>query len=110
MTEQHHRLDGRSTHYADAEGNTVAKIDNGPGFAAWTLLSAAGLSLVVASFVWSTWLVIPGALLALFGVSQSHPYKQYTHWYGLVVAVMAIGSPLLHLLHLLGAAGGFLGR
>lgn len=110
MTEPHHRLDGRSTHYADAEGNTVAKTDNGPVFAAWTLLSAAGLSLVVASFPWQTWLVIPGTLLALFAVSQSHPYKQYTHWYGLIVAVVAIGGPLLQLLHLLGAADGFLSR
>ena len=110
MAEQHHRLDGRSAHYVDAEGNTVAKADNGSAFAAWTLLSAAGLSLVVASFTWQTWLVIPGALLALFAVSQSHPYKQYTHWYGLMVAVVAIGGALLHLLHLLGAADGFLGR
>ena len=109
MTERH-RLDGRSTHYTDADGTTVAKLEGTRGFLAWTLLSAAGLSLVVASFTGQGWLVIPGVALALFGVSQSHPYQQYTHWYGLVVAVLAIGGPLLHLLHLLGAAGRFLGR
>ena len=104
---EHHRLDGRSTHYTDAEGNTVAKSDSDRAYVVWTLVSAVGLALVVASFPWSSWLVVPGVLLALFAVSQSHPYKQYTHWYGLVVAVMAIGGPLVHLL---GAAEGFLGR
>ncbi|WP_309126286.1 hypothetical protein [Kocuria sp.] len=104
MTE-HHRLDGRSTHYTDVQGHVVAKREDGPGFLAWTLLSAAGLSLVVASFPGANWLVLPGALLALLGVSQSHPYRAYTHWYGLVVAVVALGGPLLHLLALLEIAG-----
>ena len=106
MTE-HHRLHGRSSHYTDAEGNIVAKSDNDRAFAMWTLASAVGLALVVASFPSQNWLVVPGALLALFAVSQSHPYQQYTHWYGLIVAVMAIGGPLVHLLD---AAEGPLGR
>lgn len=107
---QHHRPDGRSTHYIDADGKTVAKLENTAGFAAWTVLSAVGLSLVLLSFGGPAWLVIPGALLALFGVSQSHPYRQYTHWYGLIVAVLAIGGPIAHLLNLLGAGGGLLAR
>lgn len=107
---QHHRPNGRSTHYVDADGQTVAKLDRTAGFVAWTVLSAVGLSLVLVSFTGPAWLVIPGALVALFAVSQSHPYRQYTHWYGLVAAVLAIGGPLAHLLDLLGAGGGFLGR
>lgn len=107
---ERHRLDGRADEYVDAQGNTVPKLDRTAGFLVWTLASALGLSLVVASFTGPAWLVIPGALIAVFCVSQSHPYRHYTHWYGLVVAVMSIGGPGVHLLRLLDSAGGLLGR
>lgn len=53
--------------------------------------------------------MVPGALLALVGVSQSHEYRGYSHWFGLLVAAVAIGGGPFHLLSLAGDLGSFLG-
>ena len=42
--------------------------------------------------------MVPGALLALVGVIQSHEYRGYSHWFGLLVAAVAVGGGLFHLL------------
>lgn len=106
-----HRPDGRATHYRDTDGKLVARRDDPKRFAIFTGISVLGMALVVGSFLWSPWLLLPGAFIALFGVSQSHEYTSYTHWYGSLVALVAFGGPLLHLLELLGRpAGSFLGR
>lgn len=111
MTQQPEpRLDGTADHYRDPEGNLVERKDDRRTFLTWTLISAAGLALVIASFTWPAWLVVPGALLALVGVSQSHEYRGYSHWFGLLVAAVAIGGGLFHLLSLAGDLGSFLGR
>ena len=111
MSDPLHRRDGRATHFEDTEGNLVVREDNPTKFAVFTGISLVGMALVVASFTWSPWLLLPGSLLALFGVSQSHQYTLYTHWYGLLVALVAFGGPLLHVRNLLGSQGGsFLGR
>lgn len=54
--------------------------------------------------------MVPGALLALVGVIQSHEYRGYSHWVGLLVAAVGIGGGLFHLLSLAGDLGSFLGR
>ncbi|MCR8675030.1 hypothetical protein NWP10_04305 [Micrococcus sp. HG099] len=54
--------------------------------------------------------MVPGALLALVGVIQSHEYRGYSHWVGLLVAAVGIGGGLFHLLSLAGDLGSFLSR
>lgn len=111
MPEPLYRLDGRGSHYQGEDGTLVAREDNPVKFLSFTGVSLVGMALVVLSFSWSPWLLLPGSLLALFGMSQSHRYTLYTHWYGVLVAVVALGGPLLHVLNLLGRPGGsFLGR
>lgn len=105
-----HRLDGTSDHYIDENGNAVERKNDRRAFLTWTLVAAVGLALVIVSFTLSGWLVIPGALLALVGVSQSHEYRGYSHWFGLLVAAVTIGGGLFHLLGLAGELGSFLGR
>ena len=111
MTPQsEHRLDGTAEHFRDQDGNVVPRKDDRRAFLTWTLISAVGLALVIASFTWPAWLVVPGGLIALVGVSQSHEYRGYSHWFGLLVAAVAVGGGLFHLLSLAGDLGSFLGR
>ena len=96
MDETHGR-DGRGTHYRSAEtGRLVAKSDDAAAFWRRTAVSLAGVLLVLSAVgMGPAWLGVPGALTGLYGVSMSYTDRRYSHWYGLLVAIICFGGPVV---------------